>query len=45
MLEAIDRQPVDLERYDDELVRRIIERIRVISDENIVLQFKCRGTG
>lgn len=26
VLEAIDRQPVNLERYDDELVRRIVEK-------------------
>ena len=27
VLEAIDRQPVALERYDDELVRRIVDQI------------------
>lgn len=42
VLEAIERQPVDLERYDDDLVRRIVEKITVITAEElqIVIQFK-----
>ena len=42
VMDAIDRQPVELERYDDELVRRIVEKITVIpADEpQIAIQFK-----
>ena len=39
VLEAIDRQPVALERYDDELVRQIIERIEVIPGGTLSIAF------
>ena len=39
MLEAIDRQPVDLERYDDKLARTIIEQIEVLSNGNLSFPF------
>ena len=41
VLEAIDRQPVALERYDDELVRRIVDQIVVMPDKSLTLRFKC----
>ena len=40
-LDAIDRQPVELERYDDELVRRIVDQIVVMPDKSLTLRFKC----
>ena len=39
VLEAIERQPVDLERYDDDLVRRIIEQIEVRPDGKLIIRF------
>ena len=39
VLEAIDRQPVALERYDDELVRLIIVRIEVIPGGTLSIAF------
>lgn len=39
VLEAIERQPVELERYDDELVRRIIMKIEVISEKMLDITF------
>ena len=39
VLEAIERQPVDLERYDDDLVRRIIEQIEVRPDGKRIIRF------
>lgn len=41
VLEAIERQPVELERYDDELVRRIVDQIVVMPDKSLTLRFKC----
>ena len=41
VLDAIDRQPVELERYDDELVRRIVDQIVVMPDKSLTLRFKC----
>ena len=41
VLEAIDRQPVELERYDDELVRRTVEQVIVMPDESLTFRFKC----
>lgn len=37
--DAIERQPVELERYDDELVRRIIERIEVMPRGTLSISF------
>ena len=39
VLDAIERQPVKLERYDDELVRRTVEEITIISDKEHVFKF------
>ena len=40
VLDAIDRQPVELERYDDELVRRIVDQIVVMLNGNLEFHFK-----
>ena len=40
ILDAIERQPAELERYDDELVRRIVEQVIVMSDGNLEFRFK-----
>lgn len=37
--DAIERQPVELERYDDELVRRIIKRIEVMQGGTLSISF------
>lgn len=39
VLEEIDRQSVELERYDDELVRRIIKRIEVMQGGTLSISF------
>ena len=39
VLDAIDRQPVELEKYDDELVRRIIHRVDVSSTGVLIIHF------
>ena len=39
VLEAIERQPVELERYDDELVRRIIHQVDVSSTGVLIIHF------
>ena len=43
VLDAIDRQPVELERYDDELVRRIVDQIFVMLDGNLEFRFGYRN--
>lgn len=43
VLDAIERQPVELEWYDDELVRRIVEQIIVMPDGGLAFRFKCGG--
>ena len=40
VLDAIERQPVELERYDDELVRRIVDQIVVMLNGNLEFHFK-----
>lgn len=39
VLNAIEQQPVELERYDDELVRRIIKRIEVMQGGTLSISF------
>ena len=39
VLDAIERQPVELEGYDDELVRRIIKRIEVKQGGTLSISF------
>ena len=39
VLEAIEQRPVDLERYDDELVRKIIMKVEVISEKMLDITF------
>ena len=41
MLETIEQQPVELERYDDKLVRRIVEQVIVMPDGSLTFRFKC----
>jgi len=41
VLETIEQQPVELERYDDELVRRIVEQVIVMPDGSLTFRFKC----
>lgn len=43
VLDAIERHPVELEWYDDELVRRIVEQIIVMPDGGLAFRFKCGG--
>lgn len=40
VLEAIEQQPTELEQYDDELVRRIIEQIEVLPDGQLNIRFR-----
>lgn len=42
VLDAIERQPVELERYDDELVRRMVETVTVepTAEPQLVIKFK-----
>ena len=42
VLEAIDQQPVELKRYDDELVRRIVETITVKPSPELWLVVKFK---
>lgn len=41
VLEAIEQQPVELERYDDELVRRIVDQIVVMPNGKLEFRFVC----
>ena len=42
VMDALDRQPVELERYDDELVRRIVEMgtVESATEPHLVIKFK-----
>ena len=41
VLDAIERRPVELERYDDELVRRIVDQIVVMPNGKLEFRFVC----
>ena len=46
VLDTIERQPVELEQYDDDLVRRIVETVTVepAAELRIVIKFKNSNT-